>query len=238
MVSLTPILVDPIYTYIALEVFFKYNVSTTALTKTSLITIIRSAISTYNDTYLSQFDGVLRHSTLSTAIDQSDKAILNSTVRVYMKKRFIPELSVNQRVELQFSGDLYQADNAESIIYKSTPFTYGGKQCTLRDSINSEGVRRVQIVYGEGSNIVVQKDDAGVIDFVNRKIILSDFFIDNYVGNYIEVTCIPNSNDIAPLRNNLLDIDMNDVVVDGNIDTIVAGQSPAGVNYVTTPRHA
>jgi len=238
MVSLTPILVDPIYTYIALEVFFKYNVSTTALTKTGLIAIIRSAISNYNDTYLSKFDGVLRHSTLSTAIDRSDKAILNSTVRVYMKKRFVPELSINQRIELQFSGDLYQADNGESIIYKSTPFTYAGKQCTLRDSVNSAGVRRVQIIYGEGSNIIVQKDDAGTIDFANRKIILSDFFIDNYVGEYIEITCIPNSNDIAPLRNNLLDIDMNDVVVDGNIDTIVAGQSPAGVNYVTTPRHA
>lgn len=238
MLSLTPILIDPIYTYIALEVFFKYNVSTTALTKTSLITLIRSAISDYNDTYLSKFDGVLRYSTLLTAVDQSDKSILNSAVRVYMKKRFVPLLSVNQRVELQFSGDLYEIDRNDSVIYKSTPFTYAGRQCTLRDAINRADERRVQIVYGEGSNVIVLKDNAGIIDFANRKIILIDFFVDNYVGDYIEVTCIPNSNDIAPLRNNLLSIDMNDVVVDGSIDTIVAGQSSAGVNYTTTPRHS
>jgi hypothetical protein len=154
-----------------------------------------------------------------------------------MKKRFTPELNVTQRVELQFSGKIYNDPN-DQVIYKTTSFTYGGRQCSLRDVVGSDGVRRVQVIYGEGQNTVVIADNVGTIDAERGKITLSEFIVSNFVGDYIEITVIPNSLDIAPLRNNLLVIDMAAVAIDGEIDTIVAGQSPAGVNYKTTSRHA
>jgi hypothetical protein len=237
VVSLTPILVDPEYTYITLEVFYKYDVSTTPLSKATLNAAVRAAIQTYNDTYLSKFDGVFRHSNLVRAIDKSNNSVLSSNARVYMKKRFTPELNVSQRVELQFSGSIY-SDPIHEVIYNTTSFTYGGRQCSLRDAVGSDGIRRVQVIYGEGSNIVVIADNVGTIDTTNGKITLTDFIVSNFVGDYIEITVVPNSLDIAPLRNNLLMIDMTAVSIDGEIDTIVAGQSPAGVNYKTTSRHA
>jgi hypothetical protein len=237
VVSLTPVLVDPQYTYISLEVFYKFDVSTTPLSKDTMNTSVRTAINNYNSTYLSKFDGVLRHSNLLRFIDQANNSILSSNARVYMKKRFVPELNVSQRVELQFSGPIYDEPDAQ-VIYKTTPFTYANLQCSLRDAVGSDGVRRVQVIYGEGANIVVVADNVGTVDVVNGKITIIDFVVANFVGDYIEITVIPNSLDIAPLRNNLLIIDIDDVSVDGEIDTIVAGQSPAGVNYKTTSRHA
>jgi len=237
VVSLTPVLIDPQYTYISLEVFYKYDVSTTPLSKATLNTAVRTAISNYNSAYLSKFDGVLRHSNLVRYIDKADNSILSSNARVYMKKRFTLDLNVSQRVELKFSGPMYD-DPENQVIYKTTSFTYANRQCTLRDVVGSDGVRRVQVVYGEGANLVVIADNVGTVDVPNGKIIIADFMVSNFVGDYIEITVIPNSLDIAPLRNNLLIIDMADVVVDGEIDTIVAGQSPAGVNYKTTSRHA
>ena len=237
IVSLTPILVDPEYTYISLEVFYKYDVSTTPLSKATLNAAVRTAIQTYDDTYLSKFDGVLRHSNLVRAIDTANNSILSSNARVYMKKRFTPELDLPQRVELQFSGPIYN-DPDNQVIYKTTTFTYNGRQCTLRDVVGSDGVRRVQVVYGKGATLVVIADNVGTVDAARGKITLTDFTVSNFVGDYIEITVVPDSLDIAPLRNNLLVIDMADVAVDGEIDTIVAGQSPAGVNYKTVPRHA
>lgn len=237
VVSLTPILIDPEYTYISLEVFYKYDVSTTPLSKANLNNAVRSAISTYNNTYLSKFDGVLRHSNLVRAIDKANNSILSSNARVYMKKRFTPELNTTQRVELKFSGPIYN-DVDEPCIYKTTSFTYGGRQCFLRDVVGTDGTRRVQVVYGDGANVVVIADNVGTIDADRGVITLSSFMVSNFVGDYIEITVVPNSLDIAPLRNNLLVIDMADVAVDGEIDTIVAGQSPAGVNYKTVSRHA
>lgn len=237
VVSLTPILIDPEYTYISLEVFYKYDVSTTPLSRATMNTAVRTAIDNYNTSYLSKFDGVLRHSNLVRYIDQANNAILSSTARVYMKKRFVPELNMPQRVEIQFSGPIYSEPDAH-VIYKTTAFTYANSQCTLRDVVGSDGVRRIQVIYGEGSNIVVIADNVGTIDVPNGRITIVDFMVSNFVGDYIEITVVPNSLDIAPLRNNLLIIDMNDVAVDGEIDTIVAGQSPAGVNYKTTSVHA
>lgn len=237
IVSMTPILVDPEYTYISLEVFYKYDVSTTPLSKSTLNTAVRTAIQNYDDTYLSKFDGVLRHSNLVRAIDTANDSILSSNARVYMKKRFSPELNLPQRIELQFSGKIHN-DPDDHVIYKTTAFTYGNRQCYLRDVVSTSGVRRVQVVYGEGSNIVVLADDVGTIDVDRGRITLVDFTVSNFVGDYIEVTVIPDSFDIAPLRNNLLIIDMNDVSVDGEIDTIVAGQSAAGVSYRTVSRQS
>ena len=237
VVSLTPILVDPEYTYISLEVFYKYDVSTTPLSKTTLNTAVRAAIQEYNNTYLVKFDGVLRHSNLVRSIDKANDSILSSSARVYMKKRFTPELNVSERIELQFSGPIYSDPN-DQVIYKTTSFTYGGRQCSMRDVVGTDGVRRIQVIYGEGANVVVIADNVGTIDTARGRITLTDFLVSNFVGDYIEVTIIPNSLDIAPLRNNLLVIDMNDVAVSGEIDTIVAGQSPAGVNYRTTSRLA
>ena len=52
VVSITPVIVDPEYTYIKLETFFKYNPNLTDLTKAELESSVRNIISTYNNNYL------------------------------------------------------------------------------------------------------------------------------------------------------------------------------------------
>ena len=65
VVSITPELVDPEYTYIKLEVFFKYDPNLTNKTAGELRQVVSNVISNYNDTELKRFDGVFRHSKLS-----------------------------------------------------------------------------------------------------------------------------------------------------------------------------
>jgi hypothetical protein len=48
---------------------------------------------------------------------------------------------------------------------------------------------------------------------------------------------VPNSNDIAPKRNQLLSIDLQEVVVVGENDTIAVAGSSGAVVYTTTSRH-
>ena len=45
---------------------------------------------------------------------------------------------------------------------------------------------------------------------------------------------LPASNDIVSVRNQLLEIDMGNVSVDGSVDIIVSGGSTAGTGYTTT----
>ena len=84
VVSITPEIVDPNYTYLELDVFFKYNPNLTDRTAVELTSVVRDTISDYNFNNLNKFDGVFRHSQLLKLIDNSDPAIQNSTVRPFM----------------------------------------------------------------------------------------------------------------------------------------------------------
>lgn len=238
VVSVTPIFVDPIYTYVSLEVFYKYNQSETSLSLAQLNNKVRQSINTYNDNALGRFDGVLRYSSLLRSVDTADKSIINSFARVYMKKRFIPIVNQNVRYELEFSSPIYRTESQKSVIYKSTVFTYAGEQCTLQDYVNDRGERRVRVIRGSGVNQITIASDVGFVDAAAGKIVLTQFNPSAFIGPFIEITVIGDSNDVAPRRNNLVAIDMNDVVITGSSDTISTGSAAGGLNYELVSRHA
>jgi hypothetical protein len=236
VVSITPTIVDPTYTYIYLEVFFKYNPNLTDASGDDLAIIAREAIRDYNDNELKRFDGVFRHSNMQSVVDNSDPAIINSTIRVKMKKRFVPTLNTEKKYTIKFSSALYTTSSDEKII-ETTAFTYLNRSCTLRDRKNDDGSRRIQIVTGSGANEAILDADAGTVDEANGTIELTAFNPSAFVGDYIEITASPESNDLAPKRNELLNILVDDSTVSGEVDTMITGGTSAGVDYTTTSRH-
>lgn len=236
VVTITPEIIDPQFTYISLDVFFKYNTTNTSLSQAQLESAVRDQILAYNNNNLSRFNRVFRHSELLSVIDGTSSAVLNSTARVYIKKRFKPTLNQARRYEIDFSGELYNSRSKENIITATSLFTYNGLSCRLKDKLRSDGTRIVQIVSGEGVNEITVVSNIGQI--IESKIILENFAPSNFQGSFIEIEAIPDSLDIAPRRNNILIIDENDVSVIGEVDTIVAGQDFSGVTYNTVSRHA
>lgn len=240
VVGITPEFVDPEYTYVSLEVFYKYNESETSLTVNNLSNIVRNAISNYNDLNLKTADGVLRYSSLLSQIDQSNEAITNSIARVYLKKRFVPVIgSTNVEYELRYSSPIYSGSSEKGVIYRSSIFTYDGEQCTLQDYVNSVGQRRLRIVRGAGVNQTTVAGDVGYIDEQAGKIVIFKGFNPSaFIGEYIEITVISDSNDVAPNKNNLVSIDIDDVYITGTPDRTTSGSDAAGKNYSLISRHA
>ena len=52
---------------------------------------------------------------------------------------------------------------------------------------------------------------------------------------YITVTATPSSSDLAPKRNQLLQIDLLQTTVTPQVDEIATGSVIAGIGYTTTP---
>ena len=50
----------------------------------------------------------------------------------------------------------------------------------------------------------------------------------------ITFTILPNSNDIVPVRNQILEFDMLNCVISGSADTIASGSSNAGTGVTTS----
>ena len=237
LVSITPEMIDPSYTYISLHVFFKYDPNLTSLTSGELKQKVIDVVSNYNDTVLQKFDGVFRQSQLLSQIDNSDPSILNSTVRVFMQKRFVPTVGTAQKYELEFSSPMYTTQSNEEVI-DSSPFVLNGQTHFIED-YNLEGVteHKLRIYRIVNNQKIVSVLDAGYIKPETGIFVLNSFNPESFTGSYMEITAQPNSNDIAPKRNQLLQIDMNNVTVEPQIDTIATGGVVAGIGYNTVPRH-
>ena len=240
IVSITPEIVDPSYTYIHLEVFFKYNPNLTTRTAGELKSLIANVIENYDLINLRKFDGVFRHSALLRAIDAADPSILNSTARVYMQKHLVPDIGVTRKYELNFSSPIYTTSSNESVI-SSSGFYLNGYLSYIESyqAGTTEDSHKLRIFrYNDNQEKVIMVNDAGYIMPSAGQVVITAFNPDSIVGNEIHINAAPDSNDIAPKLNQLLEIDMGMTTVTPEVDTIATGGVVAGIGYRTTPRHS
>ena len=234
VVSITPQMVDPTFTYLELDVNFKYNPNLTDRSDVELQSVVRDTISDYNFNELEKFDGVFRHSQLLRAIDNADPSIQNSSVRPYMFMNITPSNNSANNFELRFVEPFYRnGGNTHTI--SSTPFILNGETVYFGDSPISGTEDRKVIVYKivSGENVTVI-NNAGTVDHQKGIITLNSFIPDTTAS--IRITVIPNSLDLAPLRNQLISIDPLRVTVTPSVDTISVSGSSGTINYSTTSR--
>ncbi len=54
----------------------------------------------------------------------------------------------------------------------------------------------------------------------------------------VRVFAVPSSNDIVPVRNQVLSIDTSNSTITGEVDGIISGGSQAGTTYTTTSSYS
>ena len=234
VVSITPEMVDPTFTYLELDVHFKYNPNLTDRSDVELQSVVRDTISDYNFNELEKFDGVFRHSQLLRAIDNADPSIQNSSVRPYMFMNITPSNNSANNFELKFVEEFYRAGGTTHTI-SSTPFLLNGETVYFGDAEISGSNDRKVIIYKivNGVNVTVV-NNAGNVDHVKGIITLNNFIPDD--TSSIRITVTPDSLDLAPLRNQLISIDPLRVTVTPSVDTISVSGSSGTINYSTTSR--
>ena len=236
--SVTAEVVDPDYTYLNIEAFFKYNPNNTSRTKTQLETAVQQVIVNYNNTTLKKFDGVFRQSQILRLIDDTDQGILNSTIRLKMHKHIFPIAGVVSSYNIKFSAPMYLSDSDESIISSNTFHTDSlGTEGTFTDiAIAGSTNRQVQVVSATTGNVIIA--NAGTVNPTAGTISLSLNIASTAV---IKIYAKADSNDIAPKFNQLVAIELDDpedsITVTGEIDTIATQGSGGAANYTTFPRH-
>lgn len=239
VVSITPELVDPNYTYLELDVFFKYNPNLTDRTAVELTSVVRDTISDYNFNQLNKFDGVFRHSQITSLIDNSDPAIQNSTVRPYMFMTITPSTTEGvNNFTLKFTSPFYKSGSSTEFILTSTPFklAYSSTIDHYFGDIPLAGtVNRQVIIYKivDGVNVTVV-NDAGLIDPDKGTVTLNNFT--SYNTDPIRLTITPDSLDLAPKRDQLIAIDPLRVQITPSVDTISVSGSTGTIDYTTPSR--
>lgn len=229
--SILPEIVDPEYTYVQLFVGVKYDTNRSLLTSGELETLTRSVVDTYDATELNKFSGVLRQSELLARIDDADDGIVSSVITPTLYKNFSPDPTQQLTYTIDFPVELYlKRDSTYSI--DSTPFNISSTTAKLGDeAIEGTTTQRRLFFYDTlTGNKLDGYTDVGTINS-NGAVIINAIQFDT--ANSITIFVTPNSYDIAPKYNQLLQILSEDVTVSLVQDTISANGLSGTSDYQT-----
>jgi hypothetical protein len=236
--SVRPQIVDPETTSVLLTSNVKYDKKGTSKTGDTLKTDIITAITNYNATTLQKFDGVFRFSKLTGLIDDVDTSILSNITTINMRKSFTPTIASSTKYDIYFRNAIYNPHSGHVSVLSSTGFKVSGSNEEMFLDDDSDGnVRRYYLVSGVKT---YANNTQGTINYATGQVTLNSLnvaSISNIRGsasNDIEITVQPSSNDIVPVRNQIVEIDVSNSSITVEEDTFVGGSSEAGVGYTTT----
>ena len=183
--------------------------------------------------------GCFKDSELTGLIDDADNSILNNTTTVTMGKFFTPSLNTSTNYRINFGNAFYNPHSEHNKsgggILASTGFQIDGDTTTeyFFDEDGAGAVRIYSLVSGVRTYL---SSAAGTVDYTNGTVSINAVKItavsnvDGSTSTRIRVTAIPSSTDVTPVRNQLLEIDLVNSTVTGQIDNTAT----TGVGYTTT----
>ena len=239
--AVRPEIIDPEITSILLTTTAKYDKKGTSKSDDTLKSEIVTAITNYNSSTLQKFDGVFRFSKLTGLIDDVDTSILSNITTIKMRKNFTPTISSSTKYDIYFRNSIWDPHDSHPSVLTSTGFKVSGSNNEMFLDDDSKGnVRRYYLVSGVTT---YANSTQGTIDYETGQVTLNSLNVASIlnirgvVSNVIELTATPKSNDIVPVRNQVVEIDVSNSNITVEEDTFVGGSSEAGVGYTTTTSH-
>ena len=237
--SITPVIVDPEITYLILNINFNYDSTSTTSTKDELASLISTTVSNYNTSDLQEFNSSFRHSKLLGLIDDTDTSILNNTTTVTMGKFFTPVAS-SSSYNINFNNAFFNPHSGHNAdaggVIASTGF-YLDNDTTTEYFFDDDGSGNLRIYSLSSLGVRTYLNSAaGTIDYANGTISTTALLIsavsdvDGTSSTQIRITAIPKSNDVVPVRNQILEIDLVNTTTGGTVDA----QATTGVGYTVT----
>ena len=240
--SVTPVIVDPEITSVLVTSTVKYDPNKTAKTKETLKANLTTTLSDYNTDTLQKFDAVFRFSKLSALFDSTDNSILSNISKIKIRKSFQPTLLTSTKYSVYFRNGLYNPHSghlsSEGGILSSTGFKIDGYDQEM--FLNDDGKGNVRLYYSSGGAQTYLNETQGTIDYLTGAIVINSLNVKEIsniraeVSKVIELTVTPSSNDIVPVRDQIVEIDVANSTILAEPDSIVGGGSDAGVGYTTT----
>ncbi len=241
--SVTPEIIDTETTNLILNVSAKFDQKVTTKSSDTLKTDITTTLTNYNTNTLQKFDSIFRHSKLVGLIDSTDSSILSNITTIKLRKQFTPTLNSSTKYTLNFSNALYNPHSGHNMVSGGILETSGFKidgDATNVYFLDDDGQGNVRRYRFDGSTRSYASSNQGTIDYSTGQVIINSLNIsslENIRGattTVLEVTVKPDSNDVVPLRNQVLSIDVANSTVSVEADTLVGGSANAGIGYTTT----
>ena len=246
--SVRAVIIDPEITYLTLTTNFKYDSGATVKDVSTLQTNVLQAIITYGNNTLENFTGVFRHSKLTESVNNADPSILSNITTVKMYKFITPTLSEGLKYTLSFNNAFYNPHSGHNSsgggVISSTGFKINDDNSTNEHFLDDDGAGNIRVYYLSGTTRIYTSSTFGTVNYTTGEVILTSANItsisnvDGAASTRIRIFAIPNSNDIVPVRNQVLEIDIANSTITGDVDAVESGSSQAGTSYTTTSSYS
>ena len=242
--SVTPVIQDPETTSLQLSVDVKYDAKSTTRSSDSIKALVSSAITTFNTDNLGQFDGLFRHSKFIETINKVDTSILSNITTVKMHKSFTATTSGATTYTISYNNAFYNQHSGHNAsgggVLTSSGFKING-DTTNEYFLDEDGAGNVRLYYLVGQVRTYTNNNQGTIDYTNGSITLNSLFItsvsnvDGATSTAVRLTVIPNSVDVIPVRNQVIEIDETNTTVTVSADTY---DTTSGIGYTASTSYA
>ena len=217
VVTVEPIIVDPIFFYLIIESTVNYNPSTNLTDENTLKTNINTSIQSYLQTNLEKFDQKFRHSQLVQDIDNTNNSIRNNkTIIKYQQRISLSPTNLNtpQTYKLYFNNQIEKGSVSSTSFTGTDGYIYSlvdDSTGYIKSARTTNGVVDSPLLY------LIQPDGStnqGTLNFTTGNIILTSFrpvtITDGTNDIRLNVTPEINSSDITPVREQILTYDVTD----------------------------
>jgi len=241
--AVRPEIVDPETTSILLTSTIRFNENSTSKTADTLKSNIITALTNYNNNTLNQFDGIFRYSKVTGLIDDTDASILSNITTLRMRKTLAPQLNTSARYNIYFRNGIYnphpEHKSAQGGVISTSGFKTSGDAEDRVYFLDDDGLGNIRRYYLTGSTRNYVNNNQGTVNYATGEIVVSSLSIsslENIRGattSALEITTQPESNDIIPVRDQILNIDIANSTITVEADTFVGGSADAGVGYTS-----
>jgi hypothetical protein len=197
ILSIQQVFVDPIILEIGFESNVYYDQTKTTKTSGEIDTIVRAAVQSYSDG-LNTFNSSFRFSQLSRLIDTSDESIVSNISSIYLRRTVKPSIGISTTYQIQIGNPLLQQ---AGYIKSSKFYTFGfTNTCIIQN--DESGNLFLYEYYPDGTS--VKRTKCGTVDYGNGIITVDNIIITGLYDPKLTFKIIPKSNDVIPVRQNIL----------------------------------
>lgn len=193
-ISIQPIFLPPEFIYVRLNLDVSYSPKQTTLSREALESMIREAIQKYANDNLNRFGAVFEVSRVSAIIDSLSPAIINNTMDASPFILYSPEFNRKENPTFNFGSTIRspcrfaqsQGTEVYNSLIRSSVFRFEGTEVAFEDN----GLGVINIVNARDRGIGVfefVKRNVGTVDYEKGIVKLSDFIVDSYEGNGIQI---------------------------------------------------
>ena len=232
--AVQPTLIDPSVLYIDIDTFVYFNPNITRKTSPQIKNAILGVLTALNSgSEFNKFGGKFKYSKLQSIIDSADNSITSNITRLKMRKNVIVTLNARVNYKICYGNRINQGTSTQPTVSSSGFAIAGDTVNTYFLNDDGAGLLRLYYIKGTGEKEYIG-GSWGTVDYAMGEIVINDLIITSTIasGNILQLSSVPESNDLISLRETYLTLGIDNTTVNVLEDTISSGANLSGTGVI------